>query len=241
MLEVLGLTKYYGSSPACVDLNFNVKPGEILAFLGPNGAGKTTTMRMLATLIAPSWGAATVAGFDICSAASEVRQRIGYLPEYPPLYGELRVSEFLRYFAELRGVSRAQVKDRVEEVMSLTGLASVSMKLCGTLSRGYRQRVGLAQALVHQPEVLILDEPTTGLDPKQIIEIRELISGLRAGHTVLLSTHLLAEATAIADRAVIISNGKIVFNEPTASFAGAHSLEEIFLDRINFQTAVGES
>ena len=208
MIEVENLTKYYGNLAAIRDLNFRVEQGEILGFLGPNGAGKTTTMRILSGYMPPSAGTARVAGFDVFADSLEVRRRIGYMPETVPLYPEMSVYSYLDFMARLRGVSDR--KAQVEAAMEDCHVTDKAGTIIGKLSKGYRQRVGLAQALVHDPEVLILDEPTIGLDPKQIIEVRELIKELGHERTIILSTHILSEAQQTCDRVLIINEGEIV-------------------------------
>src|SRR5512142_3213658 len=208
MIQVEGLTKDYGSRRAIDNLTFNAEKGEILGFLGPNGAGKTTTMRILTGFMPPSSGKATVAGFDVFEQSMETRRRIGYLPESVPLYTEMTVWSYLNFMAELRGVKDRE--DHVEDVMEAVQITDREDQLIGKLSRGYRQRVGIAQALVHNPEVLILDEPTVGLDPKQIIEVRDLIKNLAGNRTIILSTHILPEVQQICTRVLIINKGKIV-------------------------------
>jgi ABC-2 type transport system ATP-binding protein len=210
MIEAVNLTKVYDNTPAVTDVNFTVEKGEILGFLGPNGAGKTTTMRVLTGYLPPTSGTARVAGFDILQNSLEVRKRIGYMPENPPLYNEMTVTSFLKFIARIKRVPKSKEKERVDYVLDRCSLGTVSGKLIGHLSRGYRQRVGLAQALIHDPEVLILDEPTIGLDPTQIIEIRQLIKGLAGAHTVILSSHILPEVEQTCGRVVIINKGKIV-------------------------------
>ena len=210
MIDVQQITKRYGQHTAIDRVTFSVAKGEVLAFLGPNGAGKTTTMRILTGFIPPSEGAARVAGFDCTDEPLEVKRRIGYLPENPPVYQELTVSEYLRFVGRLRGLTGNSITTAMAREVERLGLGPVRHRLIGNLSRGYRQRVGLAQALLHDPRVLILDEPTVGLDPKQIIEIRELIKSLAGSHSVILSTHILPEATAVCQRVVIISGGRIV-------------------------------
>ncbi|HEX2171342.1 MAG TPA: ABC transporter ATP-binding protein [Dehalococcoidia bacterium] len=209
MIEVSHLSKYYGQSAAVHDISFTVAPGEILGFLGPNGAGKTTTMRMLTGFLAPSAGTATVAGFDIQRQSLEVRRRVGYLPETVPLYTDLTTRVYLDFVAKLKGVPRSERKRRVDQVMEVARVTDVRDKIIGKLSKGYRQRVGLAQALVNNPEVLILDEPTVGLDPRQIVETRQLIKGLGGEHTIILSTHILPEVSMTCNRVVIINQGTI--------------------------------
>lgn len=204
---------------AIEDVTFDVKKGEILGFLGPNGAGKTTTMRIITCFMPPSEGTVQVAGFDCFEHPQEVKQHIGYLPESPPLYQELTVTEYLRFVGQLKRLSSSSLSGRMAHVIEQLGLGSVRHRVIGHLSKGYRQRVGLAQALIHDPPVLILDEPTVGLDPKQIIEIREVIRGLAGSHTLILSTHILSEATAICDRVVIIDRGHIVAEDTPAQLA----------------------
>ena len=210
MIEVQGLTKRYGRTIAVQDVNFSVKKGEILGFLGPNGAGKTTTMRVLTGFLPPTLGKVTVAGYDVIEEPLQVKSRIGYLPETPPLYPDMRVTEMLAFAGRLKGVSGSQLKQRIAEVSDTTAISDVSRKLIGQLSKGYRQRVGLAAALIHNPEVLVLDEPTAGLDPKQIIETRKLITSLAGEHTIILSTHILPEAANTCGRVMIINAGKLV-------------------------------
>jgi ABC-2 type transport system ATP-binding protein len=210
MIDVQQITKRYGDRTAIERVTFSVGTGEVLAFLGPNGAGKTTTMRILTCFMPATEGTATVDGFDCFAQPMEVKRRIGYLPETPPVYQELTVTEYLAFAGRLKGMKAAGLRQRLPLVIEQTSLGDVQHRLIGNLSRGYRQRVGLAQALLHDPPVLILDEPTTGLDPKQIIEIRELIKGLAGSHTIILSTHILPEATAVCQRVVIINEGRIV-------------------------------
>jgi ABC-2 type transport system ATP-binding protein len=210
MIEVEGLTKYFGLFPAVRDISFQVTRGEILGFLGPNGAGKTTTMRILTCFIPPTRGEVRVAGYDIYKHPLEVRRRIGYLPENVPLYGDMTVSGYLFFVAEIKGISRGERHRRVEEIIRECGIAEVRNKLISKLSKGYRQRVGIAQALLGDPEVLILDEPTIGLDPKQIIEIRNLIKNLGGRRTVILSTHILPEVSMVCQRVIIINEGRLV-------------------------------
>jgi len=208
MIEVRGLTKYYGNVKAIEDVSFTVEKGEVVGFLGPNGAGKTTTMRILTAYLAPTAGTAKVAGYDVFHDSLEVRKRIGYLPETVPLYPEMTVRSYLEFMARIRGVEK--VKNRVQEVMEICNVDDVADWTIGKLSKGYRQRVGLAQALLHDPEVLILDEPTIGLDPKQIIEVRELIKRLGEDHTIILSTHILPEVSQTCERVLIINEGRLV-------------------------------
>ena len=213
MIKVDGVTKKYPARLAVDDISFAVTRGEIVGFLGPNGAGKTTTMRMLAGYLPVDSGRIEIAGYDVSSQAREVRRRIGYLPESCPLYPEMRVDEYLRFRAELKGVKASARKAKMDEVKEQCGLTDVGKRIIGQLSKGYRQRVGLADSLVHDPELLILDEPTVGLDPFQIRQVRELITQLAERHTVLLSTHILQEVEAICERILIIKNGKIVASD----------------------------
>ncbi len=214
MIEVQELTKHYGPVTAIRDVSFSVAPGEIVGFLGPNGAGKSTAMRILACFMPASSGTARVAGYDVFRDSLEVRQRIGYLPENVPLYTDMRVAPYLDFVAEVKGVGRGERRRRVAEVMERCLITDVQNRFIGKLSKGYRQRVGLAQALVSDPDVLILDEPTIGLDPKQITEIRSLIKSLAGKHTVILSTHILPEVSMVCDGVVIINQGSIVAQGP---------------------------
>ena len=209
MIEVQDLTKAYGSITAVDHVSFTVNKGEILGFLGPNGAGKTTTMRILTGFMPATGGTARVAGFDVFADSLEVRRRIGYLPENPPLYPEMTVESYLDFVARIKGVPPERRADRITDALQKAGLADKRNELIKRLSRGYKQRVGLAQALVHDPDVIILDEPTVGLDPKQIIEVRHLIKSLAGTHTIILSTHILPEVSMTCDRVVIINKGKI--------------------------------
>ena len=209
MIEVEQLTKRYGSVKAIDNVSFRVEKGEILGFLGPNGAGKTTTMRILTCFLPATEGTARVAGFDVFNQPMEVKRRIGYLPENPPLYSEMTVDSYLDFVARIKGVGSGDRKKRIGEVKEKVSIQEYSGTLIKNLSKGYKQRVGLAQALVHDPEVLILDEPTVGLDPNQIIEVRELIKSLSGSHTIILSTHILPEVSMTCQRVVIIANGKI--------------------------------
>jgi ABC-2 type transport system ATP-binding protein len=210
MIEVDRLTKYYGPVAAIRDVSFSVDKGAIIGFLGPNGAGKTTTMRILSCFMPASSGTARVAGYDVFEQSLEVRRRIGYLPENVPLYGDMPVATYLDFVADVKGLGRADRRRRVGEVMERCLITDVRERLIGRLSKGYRQRVGLAQALIADPDVLILDEPTIGLDPRQIIEIRSLIKSLAGAHTVILSTHILPEVSMVCAGVVIITRGRIV-------------------------------
>jgi ABC-2 type transport system ATP-binding protein len=209
MIEVNELTKRYARHEAVRGINFSVARGEIVGFLGPNGAGKTTTLRMLTGYLPPTSGTATIAGFDIFRQSIDARRKIGYMPENVPLYEDMRVKEYLNFRAQLKGLGSSDTRRRVGEVIDICGLESVRRKMIKTLSKGYRQRVGLADALVHDPELLILDEPTNGLDPNQIRQIRELIRHLGQTHTVLISTHILSEVEMICNRVIIIDGGQI--------------------------------
>jgi ABC-2 type transport system ATP-binding protein len=210
VIEVQHLTKRYGRVTAVNDVSFRVERGEILGFLGPNGAGKTTTMRILTGYMPATEGKAIVAGFDVFDQPLEAKRRTGYLPETPPLYPDMSVAEYLDFVAKIKGVPSADRRARVQFVMGRTRIADMANRLCGKLSKGYKQRVGLASALIHNPDVLILDEPTAGLDPKQIIETRELIKELAGDHTIILSTHILPEVAQTCQRVVIINKGHVV-------------------------------
>jgi ABC-2 type transport system ATP-binding protein len=210
VIEVQHLTKRYGRITAVDDISFRVQRGEILGFLGPNGAGKTTTMRVLTGYLPPTEGKTIVAGFDVFDQPIEAKRRTGYLPETPPLYVDMTVREYLTFVATVKGVPSAERKHRVDAVMERTRVSDVADRHCGKLSKGYRQRVGLGQAIIHNPDVLILDEPTAGLDPKQIIETRELIKSLAGDHTIILSTHILPEVSQTCQRVVIINKGHVI-------------------------------
>jgi ABC-2 type transport system ATP-binding protein len=212
MIKVEGLTKRYGRTVAVNNISFSVEKGQIVGFLGPNGAGKTTTMRVLTCFLPPTAGTASLAGYDVLEQPLEVKRRIGYLPETPPLYPEMEVSEYLTFVGRLKGVPRSAIRRRVDEVSGLCAIGDMRDKLISRLSKGYRQRVGLAQAIIHNPDVLILDEPTAGLDPKQIIETRQLIKDLaKAGaHTIILSTHILPEVEQTCEQVIIINKGQLV-------------------------------
>ena len=209
MIEVDHLTKTFGKARAVDDISFTVEQGEILGFLGPNGAGKTTTMRILTGYLPATSGSARIGGFDVFEQSMEVRSRIGYLPETPPLYPDMSVRAYLDFVARIKGVAAVDIGNRVKNAMELTNITDKRDELIKRLSRGYKQRVGLAQAIVHNPDVVILDEPTVGLDPKQIIEVRKLIKGLAGEHTIILSTHILPEVSMTCDRVVIINKGRI--------------------------------
>lgn len=210
MIEVRELSKNYGERAAISALNFTVNKGEVVGFLGPNGAGKSTTMKIITGYMAPSQGAVTVAGFDVFENPIEVKRRIGYLPETPPVYHDMFVGDYLKFVAKLKGVEKARVTSLVNAALEKTNLQDVRARLIGNLSKGFKQRVGLAQALVSDPEILILDEPTVGLDPKQVAEIRQLILKLKGQHTIVLSTHILPEVQASCEKVIIINGGRIV-------------------------------
>ena len=210
MITVKELTKKYARTTAVDQISFEVQKGQIVGFLGPNGAGKTTTMRMLTCFLTPTGGTASVAGFDILEQPLEVKRRIGYLPETPPIYPEMRTVEYLTFVGRLKGIAGSDLRARVDYVSERCAIADVRNKLIGKLSKGYRQRVGLAQAIIHNPDVLILDEPTAGLDPKQINETRDLIKSLAGDHTIILSTHILPEVSQTCEQVIIINKGKIV-------------------------------
>jgi ABC-2 type transport system ATP-binding protein len=210
MITVTGLTKRYARNTAVDHISFEVQKGQIVGFLGPNGAGKTTTMRMLTCFLPPTDGTAVVAGFDVLEHPLEVKRRIGYLPETPPLYPEMSAAEYLEFVGKLKGLSGSELRQRIDYVTRRCNIDDVKHKLLGKLSKGYRQRVGLAQAIVHNPDVLILDEPTAGLDPKQINETRDLIKSLAGDHTIILSTHILPEVEQTCEQVIIINKGKVV-------------------------------
>jgi ABC-2 type transport system ATP-binding protein len=228
MIKVEGLTKRYGPTTAVNNISFQVDRGEIVGFLGPNGAGKTTTMRILTGFLPPTLGKASVAGYDVMVQPLEVKKRIGYLPETPPLYPEMEVVEYLDFVARLKGIPSADISARIDSVLERCALGHVRHKIIGHLSRGYRQRVGLAQAMIHGPDVLILDEPTAGLDPKQIIDVRKLIHALSGEHTIILSTHILPEVSGTCNRVLIINEGRLEASDTpenlTARLQGHESL-----------------
>jgi ABC-2 type transport system ATP-binding protein len=241
LIEVDGLSKSYGPRPAIQNVSFHVAKGEILGFLGPNGAGKSTTMRILAGVLAPTAGTARVAGYDIFEQSLEARRSLGYLPEQVPLYPEMRVEEYLTFAASLRMTDTDALAERLEEVLDRCGLTEVRRTLIGSLSRGYRQRVGLAQAMLPNPRVLILDEPTVGLDPRQIIGVRELIRDLAGDHTVLLSTHILPEVSALCGRVVIIDHGRVVAEDTPDNLTRAvRGGERLILDVEGAPAAVAD-
>jgi len=231
MITVKGLTKRYAHNTAVNDISFEVQKGQIVGFLGPNGAGKTTTMRMLTCFLTPSAGTATVAGFDILEQPFEVKKRIGYLPETPPVYPEMRIAEYLTFVGRLKGLAGSDLRSRVDYSCERCAIADVKDKIIGKLSKGYRQRVGLAQAIIHNPDVLILDEPTAGLDPKQINETRDLIKSLAGDHTIILSTHILPEVSQTCEQVIIINRGKVVATDSVSNLQGrARSGESVLLE-----------
>jgi ABC-2 type transport system ATP-binding protein len=231
MITVKNLSKRYARTVAVDGISFDVAKGQIVGFLGPNGAGKTTTMRILTCFLPPSNGSATVAGFDVLEQPLEVKKRIGYLPESPPIYPEMETDEYLKFVGQLKGLSGADLQKRVDYVAERCAIADVRKKLLGKLSKGYRQRVGLAQAIIHNPDVLILDEPTAGLDPKQINETRELIKGLAGDHTIILSTHILSEVEQTCEQVIIINKGKLVATDSVRNLqARARGEESVLLE-----------
>lgn len=219
MIEVRDLSKDYGPHRAIHSLTFTVRKGEVVGFLGPNGAGKSTTMKIITGFMAPTSGQALIAGFDVFESPLEVKKRIGYLPEVPPVYTDMYVRDYLKYVAQLKGVAKDEINRGVNNAIEKTNLGEVQKRLIGHLSKGFRQRVGIAQAIVSSPDVLILDEPTVGLDPKQMHEIRELIKELKGQHTIILSTHILSEVQATCEKAIIINKGHIVAEDTIANLA----------------------
>ncbi len=249
-INVQTLTKSYGDAQALHGISFAIKPGEIVGFLGPNGAGKTTTMKILTCLLDASDGQATVAGFDVRTHPAEVRKRIGYLPENIPLYDEMILHDYLQFIAEIRGVPRQKRKERIAAVAVQTGLTTVLARVIGELSKGFRQRIGLAQAIIHEPDVLVLDEPTTGLDPNQLREIRDVIKTIGREKTVIFSTHILQEVTAVCDRIIIIAQGRVVADGtldelsalvPNSEEEKSIGLEEVFRYFTTLSTEAPES
>jgi ABC-2 type transport system ATP-binding protein len=231
MITVKDLTKKYARTVAVDQISFQVEKGQIVGFLGPNGAGKTTTMRMLTCFLPPSSGSATVAGFDVLEQPLEVKKRIGYLPETPPLYPEMETAEYLSFVGKLKGLSGSELNQRVNFVCERCAITDVKKKILGKLSKGYRQRVGLAQAIIHNPDVLILDEPTAGLDPKQINETRDLIKGLAGDHTIILSTHILPEVEQTCQQVIIINKGKLVATDSVQNLqARARGAESVLVE-----------
>ncbi len=223
MIKVQDLSKSYGGITAIQSLNFEIKKGEVVGFLGPNGAGKSTTMKIITGFMAPTLGKAIVGGFDVFENPIEVKKKIGYLPETPPVYGDMTVKDYLAYVADLKGVDKSKKNSAVATAIEKTNLGSVEKRLIQNLSKGFKQRVGIAQALVSDPDVLILDEPTVGLDPKQVSEIRDLIQQLKGQHTIVLSTHILPEVQATCERIIIINKGHIVAQDTLANLANLKS------------------
>ena len=236
MIEVRNLTKRYGELVAIRDISFTAATGQILGFLGPNGAGKTTTMRIITGFMPATSGTVKVAGYDIFDDSYEVRKRIGYLPESPPLYNDMTVTSYLRFVGRIRGIAKAELNDSVDRVLRTCGLTEVTERVVGHLSKGFRQRVGLAQALIHNPSVLVLDEPTIGLDPRQIIDIRTLIKELAGERTVILSTHILPEVAQLCEKVVIINEGQIAVEDSLANLTQGMILEQVFLRYITKDT-----
>lgn len=231
MIEVKELTRYYGPKQAISNVSFKVNKGEILGLLGPNAAGKTTTMRILTCYMPPTSGTATVGGFDIFEQSLDVRKITGYLPENPPLYSDLTVEDYLKFVAKIKGIEKKRIKSEVDSVVEKTTIGDVRRRVIGKLSKGFKQRVGLAQALLNNPQVVIFDEPTVGLDPKQIIEIRELIKRLKGEHTIILSSHILPEVEQTCERVVIISEGKVVAEDtPENLMSRMRGVERIILE-----------
>ena len=220
MIQAVGLTKYYGDITAIRNVSFNINKGEIVGFLGPNGAGKTTTMRIITGFIPPSTGTATVAGNDVVEKSLDVRKRIGYLPETVPLYTDMAVDSYLKFMGSIRGMNPRRIKQRVPEVIELCRLGDYYHTFIGKLSKGYRQRVGIAQAILHEPDVLILDEPTIGIDPLQVVETRKLMKDLGGEHTLILSSHILPEVSMLCERVLIIHEGEIVADDTPEKISG---------------------
>jgi ABC-2 type transport system ATP-binding protein len=237
MVEVSRLTKYYRDFRAIENVSFSANKGEVLGFLGPNGAGKTTTMRIITGFMPATEGTVFVDGVDAFRVPLEAKKRIGYLPENPPVYPDMSVSSYLRFAGRIKGVPKSRIQAALDQVLEMCFLTAVGSRLIRTLSKGYRQRVGLAQALIHDPQVLILDEPTIGLDPKQIIEIRTLIKGLSANRTVILSTHILPEVSQICDKVVIINDGRVVVEQKLGELTQGRTLEQVFLQYISQENA----
>ncbi len=229
MIEVDNLVKKYGDLFALHGVSFRVEAGEVVGFLGPNGAGKTTTMRVITGFMPPTSGTVRVSGHDVLDDAIEARRQIGYLPETPPLYNDLTVIAYLGFVAKIKGVASSVRRERIDHALESCGLATVRQRVIGTLSKGFRQRVGIAQALVHDPKVLILDEPTVGLDPHQIIEIRNLIASLAGQRTIVLSTHILPEVAQLCRRVIIVNAGRIVADTPISKIPDGMSLEQYFI------------
>lgn len=240
-IEAKGLSKYYGTFVAIKDITFQIPKGQIVAFLGPNGAGKSTTMKILTGFLSPSEGEASIAGLDVRTNRIEASRHLGYLPENGPLYDDMTPLEHMQFFGEARGLTGNRLRNRMEAVAKQCGLKEVWEKPAGKLSRGYRQRVGLAQALLHDPDVLIMDEPTAGLDPNQIREFRTRIRKLGETKTILLSTHILQEVTAVSDRVLLIHNGRLVFDGMPSELEAKGSLEETFYELTDYGRHAGAS
>ena len=219
MIEVSDVTKYYGNFPAIMDINFRVEPGEVVGFLGPNGAGKSTTMKVITGFIPPTSGSASIAGYDIVNESLEARKHIGYLPETVPLYTEMTVREYLDYMGKLRGMNSDRIRTRIDDVVEICHLEDYYTSIIGKLSKGFRQRLGIAQAILHEPDVLVLDEPTIGIDPIQVVETRQLIKDLGGDHTLIVSTHILPEVSQLCERVIVINEGQIVATDEPENLA----------------------
>jgi ABC-2 type transport system ATP-binding protein len=237
MIEVRELTKRYGDLVAVDRVSFTARKGEVVGFLGPNGAGKTTTMRIITGFLPATHGTVKVENFDIFDDSYEVRKRTGYLPENPPLYSDMTVTSYLQFVGRIKGIPRAELSDKVDRALHRCGLTEVTRRVLGNLSKGFRQRVGLAQAIIHEPSVLVLDEPTIGLDPRQIVDIRALVRELAAERTVILSTHILQEVAQICQKVVIINRGRIVVEEEIGTLTQGATLEEVFMRYISSERA----
>lgn len=229
LLSATGISRYYNQQCAVDALSLQLSKGEVLGLLGPNGAGKSTTMQIITGNLAPTTGEIIINGVDLLEEPQRAKQQLGYLPEQPPIYRDMTVVEFLRYCAALHQLTKAQQRPAIERVLQRCGLEAVAQRLIGNLSKGYQQRVGIAQAIIHSPAVVVLDEPTVGLDPVQIVEIRHLIRDLGKEHGIILSTHILSEVEVVCDRVQILQQGKTVFNAP---LAGITSLESVFFERV---------
>jgi len=237
MIEVRELTKRYGDLVAVDRVSFTARKGEVVGFLGPNGAGKTTTMRIITGFLPATHGTVKVENFDIFDDSYEVRKRTGYLPENPPIYADMTVTSYLQFVGRIKGIPRAELNDKVDRAVHRCGLTEVTRRVLGHLSKGFRQRVGLAQAIIHEPSVLVLDEPTIGLDPRQIVDIRALVRELAAERTVILSTHILQEVAQICQKVVIINHGRIVVEEEIGTLTQGATLEEVFMRYISSERA----
>jgi ABC-2 type transport system ATP-binding protein len=237
MIEVRELTKRYGDLVAVDRVSFTARKGEVVGFLGPNGAGKTTTMRIITGFLPATHGTVKVENFDIFDDSYEVRKRTGYLPENPPIYADMTVTSYLQFVGRIKGIPRAELNDKIDRAVQRCGLTEVTRRVLGHLSKGFRQRVGLAQAIIHEPSVLVLDEPTIGLDPRQIVDIRALVRELAAERTVILSTHILQEVAQICQKVVIINHGRIVVEEEIGTLTQGATLEEVFMRYISSERA----